>query len=254
MSYSDFLLGVGLYAAYAIIFLIIFAESGLFFGFFLPGDSLLFSLGLLCAQSHFNVYVLIVIAAIAAVTGDSVGYVFGRKVGPSLFKRENSRFFRKDYLQKAHDFYEKHGKITIVLARFTPFVRTFAPIVAGIGKMDYPTFLAYNFVGGTSWVIVMSMLGYFLGSLIPSIDTFILPIVALIVVVSLIPATSQLKLNVSLRGLVNRIIGIMIAALVFYILCVSIPGWKGYVLVDVCVSTAALLAVLIDKRELFRRK
>ncbi len=172
---------------YAGIFGIIFAESGLLVGFFLPGDSLLFTAGFLASQGYFNLFILIVISLIAAVIGDSVGYSFGRKVGKSLFARPQSRFFRPEHLVKAQEFYKKYGAKTIVIARFVPIVRTFAPILAGVSEMHYPTFLTYNIIGGLFWTISLPVLGYFLGSLIPNIDHFILPIIGLIVIVSVIP-------------------------------------------------------------------
>lgn len=129
---------------YAGIFAIVFAESGLLFGFFLPGDSLLFTAGFLASQGIFNIFILSSGCFLAAVFGDSVGYMFGHKVGRRLFHKKESFFFHKDNLQKAEIFYEKHGGKTIILARFLPFIRTFAPIVAGIGNMHYPTFLVYN--------------------------------------------------------------------------------------------------------------
>lgn len=146
-----------------IIFAFIFAESGLFFGFFLPGDSLLLTAGLLASRDLLNIYILVPGVFICAVAGDTVGYWFGAKTGPLLFKREESLFFKPGYLLKAQDFYEKHGGITITLARFIPAVRTFVPIVAGAAKMHYRRFLLFNVVGGFLWGAGMSMLGYVLG-------------------------------------------------------------------------------------------
>lgn len=167
---------------------IVFAESGLLIGFFLPGDSLLFTAGLLASQGFLHITWLIIITFIAAVVGDNVGYIFGKKVGPRIFKRENSRFFHKDNLIKSQEFYEKHGPITIVLARFMPFVRTFAPILAGVGKMDYRTFFTYNLIGGALWTVGLNLAGYYLGKTIPGVDRYLLPIIALIVLVSVAPA------------------------------------------------------------------
>ena len=169
------------------IILIIFAESGLFFGFFLPGDSLLFTAGLVASQGYLALWPLLIGAACAAIAGDSVGYAFGRKVGPRLFSRDDSRFFKKAYLERARVFYERHGKKTIVLARFVPIVRTFAPIVAGIANMHYKTFLSYNIIGGLGWSIGLITLGFTLGKLVPNVDHYILPIVLLIVLLSMIP-------------------------------------------------------------------
>lgn len=174
-------------AGYLGLFAIIFAESGLLIGFFLPGDSLLFTAGLLASQGFFNIYVLALLCFIAAVTGDSVGYWFGHRVGRRLFNREDSLLFHKKNLVKAEEFYEKYGGITIVLARFMPFIRTFAPIVAGIGKMDYQKFLMFNVVGGLLWAVGMTVAGYYLGTIIPDIDKYLLPIIGGIVLVSVLP-------------------------------------------------------------------
>lgn len=173
------------------LFFIVFAESGLFFGFFWPGDSLLFTAGFLASQNYFNLPILILIVFIAAVLGDSVGYTFGHKLGPKLFNKPDSRFFKKENLLKAQAFYEKHGPKTIVLARFTPIIRTFAPIVAGAGTMHYKTFITYNILGGALWTLLMCLGGYFLGSVIPDVDKYMLPIIALIILVSLIPAIKE---------------------------------------------------------------
>ena len=170
------------------VFAIIFAESGLFIGFFLPGDSLLFTAGFLASQGVFSLPLLLVGCFLAAVIGDSVGYTFGRRVGPRLFQREDSVLFHKKNVYKAQEFYEKHGAKTIVIARFIPVVRSFAPIVAGIGNMRYGHFLTYNIVGGLLWAVGVLLAGYFLGSVIPDVDRYLLPIVVLIVVVSVAPA------------------------------------------------------------------
>lgn len=166
---------------------IIFAESGLLIGFFLPGDSLLFTAGFLASQGFLNVYLLAVFSFIAAVIGDSVGYSFGARVGRKLFEQKESRFFRKDHLLKAEEFYEKHGGKTIILARFMPFIRTFAPIVAGVAKMNYRKFVTYNIVGGFLWSIGLSFAGFFLGKLIPDVDKYLLPIIGLIIIFSVSP-------------------------------------------------------------------
>lgn len=166
---------------------IVFAESGLFFGFFFPGDSLLFTAGLLASQGLLPIGWLLVGTAIAAILGDSVGYWFGQKTGPAIFSREDSLFFHKKHVERAQRFYEVHGKKTIILARFVPIVRTFAPILAGVGKMDYRTFITYNIIGGLAWSLGLTTLGYFLGGLIPSIDRYLLPIVLLIIAISFVP-------------------------------------------------------------------
>lgn len=146
---------------------IIFAESGLFFGFFLPGDSLLLTAGLLAYKEVFNIWVLLIGFPLAAIIGDNVGYWFGHKVGPPIFSRPESRFFKPQNLAKAKEYYDKYGPMTIVLARFLPFVRTFVPIVAGAVSMDRRTFFIYNVVGGVLWGVGVTLVGYFLGALFP---------------------------------------------------------------------------------------
>lgn len=170
------------------IFFIVFAESGLLFGFFLPGDSLLFTAGFLASQGFLNIYLLIFLCLTAAISGDSVGYWFGKKTGKRIFNKEDSLFFHKDHLIKAEKFYEKHGGKTIILARFMPLIRTFAPIVAGAGNMHYPTFLFYNVVGAFIWVFSMCLGGYFLGRVIPDVDKYLLPIIILIILISAAPS------------------------------------------------------------------
>lgn len=174
-------------AGYFGIFGIIFAESGLFIGFFFPGDSLLFTAGFLASQGFLNIWFLIFLVFIGAVLGDNVGYAFGKKVGPMIFKKEDSLFFHKDNLERARVFYEKHGPKTIIIARFMPGVRTFAPILAGVGVMHYSTFFIYNLVGGALWGIGLPMLGYYLGNVVPNIDRYIVPIVLLIIFLSVLP-------------------------------------------------------------------
>lgn len=173
---------------------IVFAESGLFIGFFLPGDSLLFSAGVLASQGFIPVIPLTIGCFIAAVAGDSVGYWFGHKFGRKIFEEEKLPLVKKHHIEKAEQFYAKHGKKTIILARFVPIVRTFAPIVAGIGKMDYKTFISYNVFGGLIWGIGVTLAGYFLGGLIPAdeIDKYLLPIIFLIIVISILPAVWHL--------------------------------------------------------------
>lgn len=166
----------------------IFAESGLFFGFFLPGDSLLFTAGFLASQDILSIWPLLIFGFIAAVAGDSVGYAFGRKTGPAIFNKEDSIFFNKKHVTKANDFYQRHGKKTIILARFIPVIRTFAPIVAGIGQMEYKTFIKYNVVGGFIWTWGVMGLGFLLGNAIPSAEKYLTPIIIGIIVASFIPA------------------------------------------------------------------
>jgi len=170
------------------VFAIVFAESGLLIGFFLPGDSLLFTAGFLASQDILSLPVLAIGCGLFAILGDSVGYMFGRRVGRRLFEREDSTLFKKKHLQSAEDFYEKHGGKTIIIARFMPVVRTFAPIVAGIGTMEYRKFLTYNIIGGLLWGVGVTLAGYLLGSVIPDVDKYLLPIIILIVVVSVAPS------------------------------------------------------------------
>ena len=166
---------------------IIFAESGLLIGIFFPGDSLLFAAGLLSAAGFLSFGPLMFIVVIAAIVGDSAGYWFGAKVGPNLFNRPDSRFFKQEYLQRTELFYAKYGGRAIILARFVPIVRTLAPILAGMGSMTYKRFLSYNVIGGLFWGVGMISLGYFLGSLIPNSERYILPLSLLIIVLSFLP-------------------------------------------------------------------
>ncbi len=179
---------------YPVLTAIVFAETGLFFGFFLPGDSLLVTAGALVAgnwinplelSSFANLLVMNAVLIATAVAGDAVGFAFGLRAGPSLFKRDQSFFFRRDRLVAAQKYYEEHGGKTIIIARFVPFLRTFAPIVAGIGKMEYRKFLRFNVLGGLGWVVSMTWLGYFLGQIMDAKK--IEKVVYLVVVVSLLP-------------------------------------------------------------------
>ncbi len=188
MDLKEIILHIGLLGVFGVVF----AESGLFFGFFLPGDSLLLTAGLLASQGFFDIKILILGCCLGAITGDSVGYWFGKKTGPRIFKRPNSLLFKKENLLKAKAFYEKHGGKTIILARFMPFIRTFAPIVAGAGEMHYYRFLFFNFFGGVFWVLTMSLLGYFLGTSVPDIDRYILFIVGGIIFLSVLPTAIHL--------------------------------------------------------------
>ena len=174
-------------AGYLGLFGIVFAESGLFLGFFLPGDSLLFTAGFLASQGYGNIMLLLPVCFFAAVLGDSFGYAFGRKVGPRIFTREDSLFFRKEYITRTRAFYDRHGGKTLILDRFLPVVRTFAPIFAGVGKMRYPTFFFYNLIGGFFWAVGLTVLGYTLGSVIPGIDRYLVPLVLGIIVISMLP-------------------------------------------------------------------
>lgn len=167
--------------------ILVFAESGLLIGIFFPGDSLLFAAGLLSAGGFLSFGPLVIIVVIAAILGDSVGYWFGANVGPALFKRKDSFFFKQEYLKRTERFYQQYGGRAVALARFVPIVRTLAPILAGVGSMTYKRFIAYNIFGGCLWGAGMLSLGYFLGSLIPDSERYILPISAVIIVVSFLP-------------------------------------------------------------------
>lgn len=174
------------------IFLIVFADSGLLLGLVLPGDSLLFTAGLLASQGHLNLWILIIVASLGAMLGDSVGYAFGQRVGPKLFTREDAWLFTTHQLEHARHFYERHGGKTIFLARFVHFVRTLAPMIAGAASMPYGTFLFYNIFGGLFWVIGVSTLGYWLGNTIPDIDHYLLPILGVIGLLAFAPTIVHL--------------------------------------------------------------
>jgi membrane-associated protein len=175
------------WGGYAILTVIVFTETGLLVGFFLPGDSLLVTAGLVAATGALNIWWLNALLSVAAVVGDSVGYAIGRRLGPALFTREKSRLFNPKHVERTRRFYERHGAKTIVIARFVPIVRTFAPVVAGVGGMRYRRFLTYNVVGGVGWVVSMTWAGYLLGRTIPNIDRHIHIVVIIVIVLSLIP-------------------------------------------------------------------
>jgi membrane-associated protein len=172
--------------------LIVFAESGLLIGFFLPGDSLLFTAGVFCARGDLTLGVVLAGVFLAAVAGDQVGYACGNKLGPALFRRPDSRFFKQEYIEKAHSYFEKYGPKTIVLARFIPIVRTFAPIVAGAGTMPYRTFALFNVVGGLVWGVGVTMLGFLLGEAI-DIDRYLYPVIGVIIVASVLPVLLEVR-------------------------------------------------------------
>ncbi len=176
------------WAGYVGLTAIIFVETGLFFGFFLPGDSLLVTAGLLASQGFsLDVYLLGLLLNIAAVVGDNTNYWIGRFMGPKVFTREESLFFRRRHVERAHEFYEKHGAKTIVLARFMPIIRTFAPLVAGVARMSYRTFLTYSVLGGTVWIWSMLFIGYFLGRMVPGIDKHIEKVIIVVIFLSILP-------------------------------------------------------------------
>ena len=173
------------------VFAAVFLESGVFFGFFLPGASMLFTAGLLSSQGYFNPWILIPLVTVAAILGDSAGYWFGKRVGIRLFLRPDSRFFRHEHIERAKRFYDEHGVLAVFLARFVPIVRTFAPIVAGVVKMEYRTFLTYNVMGALAWGTGVTFAGYFLGTRFPFISHYLTPIVILIIIASLLPIANQ---------------------------------------------------------------
>jgi membrane-associated protein len=177
---------------YVGIFAIIFAETGLLVGFFLPGDSLLFTAGFLASQDILTIWILVPLCFLAAVIGDAVGYLFGQRVGRGLFKKPESRFFKPENLVLAEAFFLRHGGKAIILARFIPFARTFVPIIAGISTMRYRDFVVFNVVGALIWAVGLTLAGYFLGENIPNIDKYLLPVVLLIIVISLIPSAYQI--------------------------------------------------------------
>ena len=166
---------------------IVFAETGLMIGFFLPGDSLLVTAGVFAAAGHLDILTLLGALTLAAVIGDQLGYYIGYRTGPRIFRRPDSLLFKRDHLLRAKHFYEKHGGKTIILARFMPIVRTFAPVVAGVGQMEYRRFVTFNVVGGVGWVFSMCLLGYSLGHAIPDVDRHIHVVIAVVVFLSILP-------------------------------------------------------------------
>ncbi len=171
---------------------IIFCETGIMAGFFLPGDSLLVTAGLLAAAGHLNIYLLIAELIAAAILGDTLNYHVGKRIGPKIFSRENSLLFNKNHLIRTRQFYDKYGAKTIVIARFVPIVRTFAPTVAGIAEMKYPVFLAYNVIGAVAWVLSMLLTGYVLGRVIPNVDKHVHKIIFIVIFLSICPAIYEI--------------------------------------------------------------
>jgi membrane-associated protein len=180
------------WGGYVVLVAIVFTETGLLVGFFLPGDSLLITAGLVAAAGVLNIWWLNGLLIVAAIVGDSVGYAIGYRAGPRLFTREQSLLFRPSHVERTRRFYERHGPKTIVIARFVPMIRTFAPIVAGVGQMEYRRFLIYNVVGGVGWVTSMTWAGYLLGQAIPNISDHIHIVVAVVIVLSLVPIGVEL--------------------------------------------------------------
>ncbi len=209
ISIDEAILGTGLIAIGATVF----AESGLLIGFFLPGDTLLFGAGLLASQGTFNIWVLIAVVIAAAIVGDNVGYSIGRRAGPRMFKRKDGILFHQDQLQKAEAFYEKHGGKTIILARFVPIVRTFAPVVAGASKMPRERFMLFNVAGAILWGGGVTLAGYWLGQRMPWLEDYIDPVIIGIIVISIASALVHLlrdkntrqALGLKIRSILSKI-------------------------------------------------
>jgi membrane-associated protein len=180
------------WGGYAVLTAIVFTETGLLIGFFLPGDSLLITAGLVAAAGHLDIWWLNVLLIVAAVVGDSTGYAIGRRLGPRLFTRPQSLLFNPRHVERTRAFYTRHGAKTIVIARFVPIVRTFAPVVAGVGQMEYRRFVFYNVAGGVGWVTGMTWAGYLLGQTIPNIGDHIHVVVAIVIALSLVPIFVEL--------------------------------------------------------------
>jgi membrane-associated protein len=175
---------------YTMLFAVVFAETGLLMGFFLPGDSLMFTVGVVAGAGYLDIVTINLVLMSAAILGDTVGYWLGRKTGPHIFNRPDSRLFKREYLLRTQEFYEKHGGKTIVYARFIPIIRTFAPFVAGVGEMRYSRFLFFNIFGGIGWVFALTMLGYMLGS-VPLVRAHFEKAIVLIILVSLLPVAIE---------------------------------------------------------------
>ena len=171
--------------------IIVFTETGLMFGFFLPGDSLLVTAGLFAAKGDLNIVFLNALLMVCAIAGDATGYYIGKKLGPALFRKEDSFLFKKKHLIATHEFYEKHGGKTIIIARFVPIIRTFAPVVAGMAGMSYRRFAAFNIIGGVGWVFSMTMVGYLLIKIFPNAEKHIHIIIVVVILISFIPGVVE---------------------------------------------------------------
>jgi membrane-associated protein len=167
--------------------LIIFLESGMMVGFFFPGDTLLLSAGVLAAQGQFPIAVTVIVIAVAAILGDNTGYTLGKVMGKRIFKKKDGILFRQEYIERAEKFYEKHGAKTMLIAHFVPIVRSFAPLVAGVGHMNRAQFALYDAIGVSAWAVIVTLLGYWFGSRIPNLDSYILPVVVAVMVISFAP-------------------------------------------------------------------
>jgi membrane-associated protein len=181
------------WAGYVGLTIIVFCETGLLAGFFLPGDSLLVTAGLVASQGKLDIVKLNLLLMAAAIIGDSVGYAIGHFIGPRIFTKEDSFFFKKEHVRRTHEFFEKYGGKTIILARFVPIVRTFAPTVAGVGNMSYKRFLAFNVIGGVLWVSSMTLVGYFLGKAVPDIEKHLHIVIGIVILVSFLPIVFEMR-------------------------------------------------------------
>lgn len=182
------------------VFTIVFLESGMLVGFFFPGDSLLFTAGFLASQGFLDIKILVPGCFLAAVAGNSLGYLLGKKIGRKLFNKEKSIWFNQKHLMRAESFYKKHGGKAVVLAQFVPVVRAFVPFVAGVGVMQYRRFVFFNFFGAILWAIGVTIAGFYLGSTIPNVDRYLLPIVGLIIIASILPAIHHALVDAEIRA------------------------------------------------------
>lgn len=205
LDVTSWLEGASALTALLIIGGIVFAESGLLIGFFLPGDTLLFTAGFFAAQGHMPLALLLLVIFVAAVVGDNVGYTIGKRLGPRLFRKKDGILFRQEYVQRAEQFYEKHGGKTIIMARFVPVVRTFAPMVAGVGNMSRQRFIAFNVIGAALWTGIVVMLGYWLGSLVDphTVEKFLVLAILLAMGITVGPTIWHLVSDKRVRGFVT---------------------------------------------------
>jgi len=183
---------------------IIFAESGVMVGLFLPGDTLLLSAGVLAATGKLDITITILVIAVAAIAGDNVGFEIGKRLGPRLFRKKDGLIFRKDYIERAETFYEKHGSKTMLIAHFIPIVRSFAPVTAGASKMDRKLFIIYNAIGDIAWAVSFTLFGYYVGSRIPGVDKYIEPMLLIIIGIFLLPTLYHIARDPKIRGLIRQ--------------------------------------------------
>ncbi len=179
--------------SYLGVFLIVFAETGLLVGFFLPADSLLITAGVLAAAGKISLPAVMVASLIGGTLGNALGYLIGRQLGPAVFSRPRSRWFKPEYVERAHAYFERFGSYTLLIARFVPVVRTFAPTMAGVGKMRWSTFTQVNVIGSVLWSVLVSLVGFFLGRVVPHVDHYILLVIGAVIVLSLIPVALELR-------------------------------------------------------------